>query len=217
MYTANDRRHTIAICDSQPLIVEGLRGLLENSDRYELLEASRTLEALTHLIATASPSVVIVDKAVGGTGMIDWLTRARENENLSVIVWGASISDAEGLRLLQAGARGILRKTAHPDNLMACLDSVASGATWMDDSLFRNVAATGDASFRPDLTPREQQVLHLVEQGLRNKEIASELGIRPGTVKIHLKHIFEKSGVRGRYGLALSGLRERAGLTAMTA
>jgi two-component system nitrate/nitrite response regulator NarL len=52
-------------------------------------------------------------------------------------------------------------------------------------------------------------VLELVEQGCKNKEIASELGIRPGTVKIHLKHIFEKTGVRGRYGLALSGLRER--------
>ena len=55
----------------------------------------------------------------------------------------------------------------------------------------------------------EQQVLELVEQGCKNKEIAQELGIRPGTVKIHLKHIFEKSGVRGRYGLALSGLRQR--------
>ena len=61
---------------------------------------------------------------------------------------------------------------------------------------------------RLGLTPREQQVLELVEQGLRNKEIARELGIRPGTVKIHLKHIFEKTGVRGRYGFALSGLRE---------
>jgi len=55
-----------------------------------------------------------------------------------------------------------------------------------------------------------------VEQGFKNKEIATELGIRPGTVKIHLKHIFEKTGVRGRYGLALSGLKDR-GLVSMTA
>jgi len=59
------------------------------------------------------------------------------------------------------------------------------------------------------LTAREQQVLELVEQGFKNKEIATDLGIRPGTVKIHLKHIFEKTGVRGRYGLALSGLKDR--------
>jgi len=62
---------------------------------------------------------------------------------------------------------------------------------------------------RSELTAREQQVLELVEQGFKNKEIALDLGIRPGTVKIHLKHIFEKTGVRGRYGLALNGLKER--------
>jgi len=66
-----------------------------------------------------------------------------------------------------------------------------------------------DRTARTDLTAREHQVLELVEQGFKNKEIAVELGIRPGTVKIHLKHIFEKTGVRGRYGLALSGLKEK--------
>ena len=53
------------------------------------------------------------------------------------------------------------------------------------------------------------QVRELVERGLKNKDIALDLGIRTGTVKIHLKHIFEKTGVRGRYGLALSGLKDR--------
>jgi DNA-binding NarL/FixJ family response regulator len=51
--------------------------------------------------------------------------------------------------------------------------------------------------------------MHLVEQGFKNREIAQELGIRPGTVKIHVKHIFEKMGVNGRYGLALNGLKDR--------
>jgi DNA-binding CsgD family transcriptional regulator len=51
-----------------------------------------------------------------------------------------------------------------------------------------------------------------VERGLRNREIAHNLGIQTGTVKIHLKHIFEKTGVRGRYGLALNGLRERGAI-----
>jgi DNA-binding NarL/FixJ family response regulator len=78
----------------------------------------------------------------------------------------------------------------------------------MEDCVFRD-SARADRYPRSELTSREQQVLELVEQGYKNKEIAVDLGIRPGTVKIHLKHIFEKTGVRGRYGLALNGLKDR--------
>jgi DNA-binding CsgD family transcriptional regulator len=59
------------------------------------------------------------------------------------------------------------------------------------------------------LTARELQVMELIEQGCRNKDIALALGIRTGTVKIHLMHIFEKAGIRGRYELAISGLKEK--------
>jgi two-component system nitrate/nitrite response regulator NarL len=67
---------------------------------------------------------------------------------------------------------------------------------------------------RSGLTPRELQVVDLVERGYKNKEIGLTLGIRTGTVKIHLKHIFEKTGIRGRYGLAISGLRNKGLLVA---
>ena len=67
---------------------------------------------------------------------------------------------------------------------------------------------------RSGLTPRELQVVDLVERGYKNKEIGLTLGIRTGTVKIHLKHIFEKTGIRGRYGLAISGLRNKGLLAA---
>jgi DNA-binding NarL/FixJ family response regulator len=55
--------------------------------------------------------------------------------------------------------------------------------------------------------------MDLVERGLKNKEIGDNLGIRTGTVKIHLKHIFEKTGIHGRYGLAISGLKHKGLLT----
>ena len=63
---------------------------------------------------------------------------------------------------------------------------------------------------------KREAVAMLESPGVTVNQIATELGIRPGTVKIHLKHIFEKTGVRGRYGLALSGLKDR-GLVSMTA
>jgi DNA-binding NarL/FixJ family response regulator len=119
------------------------------------------------------------------------------------------MTESEALRYLKLGAKGVVRKTAEIGTLLACLENVAMGCTWMEEAFFRE-GSRFERQDRLQLTTREQQVLELVEQGLRNKEIASELGIQPGTVKIHLKHIFEKTGVRGRYGLALSGLRDRS-------
>lgn len=132
-----------------------------------------------------------------------------------VVIWGVSMTEAEALRFLQAGARGILRKSTSSANMIACLRTVAEGKNWMEDSVFRDQPRQ-DRYPRSELTPRETQVMELVEHGLKNREIARELGIRPGTVKIHLKHIFEKTGVRGRYGLALTGLRQK-GVLAMDA
>jgi len=162
------------------------------------------------------PDVLLVDKAFGIQAILDWLARVRPATDQSgrpgVVVWGISISEAEALRFLQAGARGILRKTAPVPVVLACLRTVAAGRSWMEDAVFREIGRT-DRYPRSELTAREQQVLELVEQGFKNKEIAQDLGIRPGTVKIHLKHIFEKTGVRGRYGLALNGLKERGVVT----
>ena len=145
--------------------------------------------------------------------ILEWLTELRAADpdlsaRTGIVIWGVSVTEAEALRFLQAGARGILRKTATIPMVVACLRTVAAGRTWMEDCVFRD-AGRSERYPRSELTTREQQVLELVEQGFKNKEIAVDLGIRPGTVKIHLKHIFEKTGVRGRYGLALNGLKER--------
>jgi DNA-binding NarL/FixJ family response regulator len=153
-----------------------------------------------------------MDKGLGANVVLDALEQlSAEQEHSAIpglVVWGMSITEAEALRFLQAGAKGIIRKSADAPTVLACLRSVASGHSWMQDSVFRE-AIMPQSQIRTDLTPREQQVMELVEQGFKNREIAQELGIRPGTVKIHLKHIFEKTGVRGRHGLALNGLRQK--------
>lgn len=122
------------------------------------------------------------------------------------------MTEAEALRFLQAGAKGILRKSTSPSNMMNCLRTLVQGKSWMEDSVFHEQPRE-DRHPRSELTPREQQVMELVEHGLKNREIARELGIRPGSVKIHMKHIFEKTGVRGRYGMALTGLRQKGVLS----
>jgi len=198
---------TVGICETQPVTIAGLQSFLIDSKDLQLVGTATNLFSGLELVHNRTPAVVIVDKAFGLTAVMDWLTNLRGSGTLSV-VWGAAINEAEALRFMQAGAHGVMRKTADSSSVIACLRSVAAGNTWMEQSLL----GESDKSLRKtrsNLTPRENQVVELVEQGLKNKDIGLSMGIRPGTVKIHLKHIFEKTGIRGRYGLALSGLREK--------
>jgi DNA-binding NarL/FixJ family response regulator len=202
-------RKTVAVCETQPVTVEGLRALLGSCPELEFAGATDSLAAVEGMVQALNPSLLLMDKALGLPAVLEQAARLRERYPLLwVVVWGVSLSDAEALRLLQAGVKGILRKTTDLHTILTCLRTVASGSNWMEDCIFRESTCDGRHP-RSDLTPREQQVMELIEHGLKNKEIAHELGIRPGTVKIHLKHIFEKTGVRGRYGLALSGLKEK--------
>jgi DNA-binding NarL/FixJ family response regulator len=188
--------------------------LLATAGDLEFLASLNSLEAATQFVTARPPDVVIVDKGFGMRIVLDWIHELKMGGAApAVVVWGVSMTEAEALRLLQSGAKGIVRKTADLENILSCLRTVASGKSWMEDCVFRD-ATRQERYPRSELTPREHQVLEMVEQGFKNKEIALELGIRPGTVKIHLKHIFEKTGVRGRYGLAISGLKER-GLVSM--
>jgi len=205
---------TVTVCDTQPVTAEGLRTLLQGKPDLAFLDVADSLESAVCCMERNRTDLLVVDKAFGIQAILDWLPQLRGMGSPGVVIWGVSMSEAEALRFLQAGARGILRKTASVPVVLACLRTVAMGRSWMEDTVFRD-ATRSDRYPRSELTGREQQVLELVEQGCKNKEIAQELGIRPGTVKIHLKHIFEKTGVRGRYGLALSGLRERGLVSAL--
>jgi two-component system, NarL family, nitrate/nitrite response regulator NarL len=198
---------TVGICDTQPMTIEGLQSLLKGCEDLQVVGSATNLFNGLELVQSLNPSIMVIDKAFGLPAIMDWLANLRSTETCSV-VWGVSMNEAEALRIMQAGAQGVIRKTAEPATVLACLRTVAEGKTWMEDSLLGENEKSVRHS-RSNLTPREQEVVELVEQGMKNKDIGLSMGIRPGTVKIHLKHIFEKTGIRGRYGLALSGLREK--------
>lgn len=207
MITGNGQALVIGVCETQPLLVAGLREVLERTGEFRLLAPARNLEDAARQVSAYAPAAMILDKAFGAPAIGEMLQRLRDRVPTGFVIWSPAVTEPEALRFLKLGARGIVRKTAEPGAVMACLGAVARGGTWMEDALFHHGGRFDDGRNRSDLTSREQQVLELVEQGLRNKDIARELGIQPGTVKIHLKHIFEKTGVRGRYGLALTGLQ----------
>ena len=203
------------MCDTEPIAIEGLRSLLESADGLSVIAAENTLADGMEAIRELRPSMLMVDKDFGMQAVLDWLASLRAGgPQLHAIVWGSTLTEAEALRFLQAGARGVVRKTASLDSLLNCMRAVAAGGTWMDERMMRDRDRPVRGGHSP-LTSREAQVMELVERGMKNKDIGVALGIRTGTVKIHLKHIFEKTGIRGRYGLALSGLKEK-GLLAIS-
>ncbi len=236
MPPATGSQATVLLCETQPLTVEGVRAVLSSTNDLRVTGVCENLALCREISRRQRPDVVLIDKALGMQAVMDWIQDLRlaeqdlerlGNSSFSpndapiasqtrpmpkAIVWGVSMTEAEALRFLQAGAKGILRKSTAPSNMLNCIRTVVLGKNWMEDSVFREQPRE-DRHPRSELTPREQQVMELVEHGLKNREIARELGIRPGTVKIHLKHIFEKTGVRGRYGLALTGLRQKGVLS----
>ena len=205
---------SVVVCDTEPIAMEGLRSLLESADGFRVIATETSLAGGMDAVRELQPAVLVVDKSFGIQAVMECLRTLPHAEfHTAAVVWSGSLSKAEALRLLQAGAAGVVHKTARLDTLLDCIRQVAGGSTWMEEDLVAmpdQPVRTG----RSALTARELQVMELVERGMKNKEIASALGIRTGTVKIHVKHIFEKTGIRGRYGLALSGLKEKGRMVA---
>jgi DNA-binding NarL/FixJ family response regulator len=200
---------SVAICDTEPIAIEGIRMLLDQCEDLHLAASETSLLGGLEIVRQHAPAIMLLDKAFGIHAVMDCLQRLRvSGSTVATIVWGVNLNESEALRMMQVGALGVVRKTAPLESLLECMRAVAAGNTWMEESVLQEPERTQRGA-RSNLTSRELQVVELVEQGLKNRDIATQLGIRPGTVKIHLKHIFEKTGIRGRYGLALSGLRDK--------
>jgi DNA-binding NarL/FixJ family response regulator len=200
---------SVAVCDTEPIAIEGLRAVLNACQDLRLVAADTSLLGGMEILRQHAPAVMILDKSFGIHPLMDCLKRlGASGYPIAPVVWGNNLGESEALRILQAGARGVVRKSASLAALLECLRAVAEGSTWMEQGMLQDPENPVRGA-RSNLTARELQVVELVEQGLKNRDIAATLGIKAGTVKIHLKHIFEKTGIRGRYGLALSGLKQK--------
>lgn len=198
---------TTCLCDPEPVVQEGLRALLDRQGRFELVETAPSIKSAAGLVRKRSPDILMLDRSFGMHALLETIAAVRgQDPELRVVIWAASISDVESFRLLQAGARGVLKKTASPESLYQCLDAAARNQLWTEDLQQQEDDPLSRPRNRP-LTDREREVAEHVAKGLKNREIGEALGIATGTVKIHLMHIFEKTGIRDRFELALQGLR----------
>jgi DNA-binding NarL/FixJ family response regulator len=190
-------------------VIEGLRKVLAETDDLVFAGAvSRPAEALD-LVQRVHPNIVLIDGSTGLTAALRLLGHLKAAVPAHPVLWVVDLPEMDAFRALQMGARGIIKKTLDTGTLIECLREVGAGQIWMQET--EQVAQFLQRKDASRLTPREKEVVRLICRGLRNKQIAENLHITAGTVKVHLMHIFEKTGLKDRLALAVHG-RELAGM-----
>jgi DNA-binding NarL/FixJ family response regulator len=194
--------HVVA-CESQPVVVEGVRRGLAATHDLTLVGAVSDPKALTELVARLAPEVCLIDKAFGTRLALRLIADLRASfPQMETILWGVDISEVESFGALQAGARGILKKALPIQVILDCLRTVAKGNVWIESSISNQFVGFINRRTHLRLTPREEEILDLVMRGMKNKQIAQTLQISAGTVKVHIMHMFEKTGAKDRFELA---------------
>ncbi len=195
---------TVYVCESQPIVVEGLTRALEGLEDLRLLGASQSIEQTLESIGDLQPNIILLDQAVGNKAAFELIPKIRlRSVNSHTILWVTTVTEVESFRALQSGVRGILKKTLPVVSIIDCLRAVGKGNIWIENSISNQVVGFLNRRNLPRLTPREYEIVTLICRGMKNKQIADALSITIGTVKVHLMHIFEKTGVKDRFELAL--------------
>ncbi len=201
-------RLSVFACESQPIVVEGLAQVLGRCEDLEFIGSAQSPRESLEFVRERNPDVLLVDQAAGLKTVFQFLSDVKSTSpHCQPVLWVNDLAEIDCFRALQLGARGILKKTMPIDSVVECLRSVARGNVWIESSLSDSVSGSFDRRSAPRLTPREKEIVHHVCGGMKNKEIAEALDITPGTVKVHLMHIFEKTGVKDRFELAVHGRR----------
>lgn len=182
--------------------------MLAASDDLEYVGAASGLSDALDALRRQQPNIILIGQTAGLKVVFQFISDVRNtSSSCQPVLWVSDLAEIDCFRALQLGARGILKKTLPVESLVDCLRAVGRGDVWIEGSLSDQVVGALDRRSAPRLTPREKEIVHHVCGGLKNKEIAEALHITAGTVKVHLMHIFEKTGVKDRFELAVHGRR----------
>lgn len=194
----------VLLADDHPMIGAALDVLLRGTD-YELVGRARSGADALAQIQRSRPDIILLDVNMpDGTGL-DVLRELRQTRRApAVVLLTAGMDDWQLLAADGLDPEGIVLKTSDPALLLDCMEQVRKGESWVDPEIAERTRQAKDrASKAPSLTPRERDLIDLVRQGKRNRDIAAELGVTEGTVKVYLHAIFDKIGVDNRTELAM--------------
>jgi two-component system, NarL family, nitrate/nitrite response regulator NarL len=211
----------ILIADDHPIVRDGLRKLLSLEDDLEVVaEANDGCEVLDR-VQEFDPDVLLLDLRMPNLdGLSALQTLQQTNKRTKVIILTASEDKNEFVQAMKLGCSGIVLKQTAPDLIVKSIRKVYGGEIWLDShttaAVMRQFAAPGDLTGsssgktreRSPLSQREREIVQLVAQGYKNKEMAEKMFISEQTVKNHLHNIFDKLGVSDRLELALYAIHK---------
>jgi DNA-binding NarL/FixJ family response regulator len=194
------------------MLVKVLESLLERAGGFDLLPAASTIAGLTELAGKVQPDIVLMDLTPDVTFQaLGALRRAAPESKL--VLWVNTISTELACHCMGLGIHGILRRTLPIELQLRCLSRVAAGEFWFEKALTDPIFGQQPAA----LTPREDQLVALLAQGMKNKEMGAAMGISESAVKAYLSRVFQKVGVKDRFELALYGLKRQTAGPALAA
>lgn len=192
----------IALFCDQPFLLAGLQSILASEEDLAVSLSCTDLESFIERLPNDSHDVLLVETTPNiGAEAVSQLKLVAGGA--PIVLWTETVSADFASMMISLGVRGILRKSLPVELHLKCLRKVAAGDFWLEKTLSDRLLL----SERVKVTPRERQLIGLLVQGLKNKEIAYRLGITEGTAKVYLSWLFAKMGVQDRFELALFALK----------
>ena len=199
------KRIRLLCVDDHPLLREGIAAVIEpQADMVLVAQASNGAEALEEF-RRHRPDIALMDLRLPGTNGIDTLIAIRgEFPRARVIILTTSDGDGDIQRALRSGASGYILKSMPKNEMLSVIRSVHTGNRHVPPEVAARLA---EHLGEEDLTDRELEVLRLIRDGYRNKQIADQLAIAETTVNFHIKNLVDKLGANDRTHAVTIALR----------
>ena len=192
------RPYTVLIADDHAIVKEGLVSLLQ-AQGFDVVGAVANGDELMDAARRLRPDVIVSDISMPGLSGLDVLTRLKAEHTDSKIILLTMHHDAQlATRAMRAGASGFLLKHAAGEELMTAIHQAVEGRVYLTPTLTKEVIermASSSSEVSPQLTVRQREVLRLILEGLRMKEIAATLNLSARTVETHKYQMMQTLGV----------------------